>query len=203
MLEYGEIMEGYSDKNPQGGQTFETIFNTQQNVLAAEKAISSVRKNCDYNGMKYVGWNKNHRITGSLNDYFSPDTIEMISTKITELTRGIDPDGRPIIVPNDRICSVMSDVYDGYRPKTQDIYSRYIVPPSAPENMVQDMINRTIEVIYSNIKTSLNTERNNSKLSIWATKYGEGNPWGIQQVSIGFAKINHRRETRAVFNMNY
>jgi hypothetical protein len=209
-MEHAELIEDYCQggnmgdhKNKENYTNFQTLFNTQQNVLAAEQAISTVRKNCDYNGMKYVGWNKNHRITGSLNHYFSPETINMISTKITELTRGIDPSGRPIIVPNDRICSVMSDVYDGYRPKTQDIYSRYNVPPSAPENMVQDLINRTIEIIYSDIKTSLGTERNNSKLSIWVTRYGEGNPWGLQQVPTGFAKINHRRETRAVFNMNY
>jgi hypothetical protein len=202
MLEYGEIMEGFSQE-PQGAQNFQTIFNTQQNVIQAEQAIGNMRKNCDFLNLKYVGWNRNHRITGSLNDYFSPETVEMISAKITELTQGIDPDGRPIIVPNERICSVMSDVYLGYRPKTQDIYSRYIVPPSAPENMVQDMINRTIEVIYSNIKTSLNTERNNSKLSIWATKYSEGNPWGLQAISHGFAKINHRRETKMTMFMNY
>lgn len=191
----GEIRENYTN--------FQTLFNTQQNVLAAQQAISGIRKDCNFLYEKYVGWDKNQRITGSIDSYFSPETINMISIKITELTRGIDPSGRPIIVPNDKICSVMSNVYLGYRPRTQDIYSRYNVPPSAPENMVQDLINRTIEVIYSDIKTSLGTERNNSKLSIWSTKYGEGNPWGIQQVSHGFAKINHRRETKMLWNMNY
>lgn len=168
-----------------------------------QERLYNFRNSCDDLGMSFVGWNQNNLITGCLNEYFSPKTIEIIQNKVTELTMGIDPDNRPIIVPEKTICSVMSEVFRYNRPKTGDIYTRYTIPDPGPHNVVQEMINKVIQIIYADIKANIGMAVNNSKLSIWNSVLGEFNVAGLQAVPRGFAKLNRRRNTKALFNMNY
>lgn len=163
---------------------------------------SYIRNFCDQNNMRFVGWNKNWRSTGCLNELFSCETVDTISRKITELTMGIGENDRPIIVPVSSICSVMSDVYINQRPKVGDIYSRYIIPDSGPRNDVQEIIQKTIEIIYSNIKTSLGMEKCNSRLTIWDSVLGE-NRLGMNPIPHGFAKIKHKKPMSMFFFSNY
>jgi hypothetical protein len=43
---------------------------------------------CDFNYMRYVGWTESNP---AVQRYYSPQTVKMISKKVTELTRGVDP----------------------------------------------------------------------------------------------------------------
>lgn len=136
---------------------------------------------CSYLNYKYVGWEPNNEC---IRKYFSKDTVRTISKKVTELTRGVDYKNRPIIVPDKNICSVMSQIYIGYRPPTASIYTRYTIPRDEPENYVQSMIDQCIELIVSDIKNSLGIEELNSHLNIWsATVLGDFNTLGLRSHS--------------------
>jgi hypothetical protein len=153
---------------------------------------------CDLNYMRYVGWSENN---DCIKSFFSPQTIALISKKVTELTRGVDKFNRSIIVPDERICEVMSSVYWAYRPATGDIYSRYIIPTREQDNAVQSLIDQTIEIITSNIRNQLGMEQNNEMLSAWIQVYGDFNAGGLRQHSQ--IKVLGKRPATMQFNMNY
>jgi hypothetical protein len=94
----------------------------------------------------------------------------------------------------------MNDVYEGFRPPTGDIYTRYSIPTN-DKGYVQDLIDQTIKVIVSNVKTTLLTEQHNSKLSIWSSLYGTFNPYGLRQHAP--IKVLDKRPRTGLFNMNY
>jgi hypothetical protein len=144
---------------------------------------------CAYLGYKYVGWNPNNEC---LRKYFSKSTVRTISNKVTELTRGVDPKNRPIIVPDKNICSVMSQIYLAFRPPTASIYTRYTIPRDEPENYVQRMIDQCIELIVTDIKNNLGIDEINSHLNIWsATVLGDFNNLGLRSHSQ--IKVRDRR----------
>lgn len=150
------------------------------------------------NYTKHVGWSGDNPCT---NQYFSPETVTLISNKVTELTKGVDHKNRPIIVPNERIIEVMNGVYQSFRPSVGDIHSRYIVPDNEQGNMVQSMIDRTIEIIVSNIRNSLGMEQYNQTLSAWVQVYGDFNTSGLRAHDI--IKVQEKRPDPFQFNMNY
>lgn len=135
--------------------------------------------------------------------YFSQNTINIISNKVTQLLTGVDHLNRPIIVPDDKISYVMDAIYNSYRPDTSDIYSRYNIPTgSTTESYVQNMIDQVIEVIYSDVKNNLEVAENNSKLSIWTSVLGEGlNQHNLR--SVPPIKTRIRRPNPMEFNMKY
>lgn len=154
---------------------------------------------CDSNYVKYVGYEQSNTC---VKKYFSKSNVNTISRKITELLQGVDPENRPIVVPDTTICSVMSDVYDSYRPPTGDIHSRYIVPSgTSSESYVQNMIDQTIEIITSDVKNNLEMEEHNRKLTIWTTVYGDFNDHGLRQHPP--IKLRNKRPAPMQFNMNY
>lgn len=155
--------------------------------------------NCDYMSMKYVGWQENNEC---IKKYFSQNTVKIISNKVTELLMGVNPQNRPILVPDKTICSVMSTIYYNFRPPTGDIYGRYNVPNGmGPEDYVQNMIDQVIEVIVSDVSSNLLMEENNAKLSIWTTVYGDFNEHGLRQVPP--IKVRNKRPQPMQFMMNY
>lgn len=154
---------------------------------------------CDDNYIKHVGYTESN---DCIKKYFSVETVQTISQKVTQLTMGVNPDNRPIIVPSSTICSVMNDIYESYRPPVGDIYSRYIVPSgTTSESYVQNMIDQVIEVIVSDIRNSLGIEEHNSKLSIWTTVYGDFNQHQLRQHPI--IKIRNKRPAPFQFHLRY
>ena len=154
---------------------------------------------CDDNYVKHVGYSESN---GCIQEYYSEGTRRTISNKITELLQGVDPQNRPIIVPDKTICSLMNDIYASFRPATGDIYTRYIIPSgTSTQSYVQSMIDQVIEVIVSNVKNTLEMEENNEKLTIWTTVYGDFNKDGLRQHPP--LKIRHKRPAPMQFNMNY
>ena len=154
---------------------------------------------CDDNYNRYVGYKEDNV---GIREYFDTKTVRTISNKVTELLQGVDPENRPIIVPDKTICSIMSQIYYSYRPPTGDIYSRYIVPSgTSSESYVQNMIDQVIEVITSNVRNSLGMEENNRKLSIWTTVYGDFNEHSLRAHPP--IKIRNKRPQPFMFNMHY
>lgn len=154
---------------------------------------------CDNNYVKHVGYSQNN---GCIKEFFSPDTIRLISNKVTELTMGVNKDNRPIIVPDNIICSIMSNIQENYRPETGDIYSRYNIPSEGVLNMVQRMIDLTIEVIVNDIRVNLGMDQCNRDLSIWTTVLGNFNKHGLMSHS-KITSIKHKKPQSMFFFQNY
>jgi len=136
-----------------------------------------------------------------LQQYFSKENLRKMSCKITELLMGVDKDNRPIIVPDETICHIMSQVYENFRPETGDIYGRYNIPKSRGQNYVQRMIDQVINIITTDVKVNLGMDQCNKNLSIWTTVLGEANPHGLR--SHPPIKIRERRPQPMAFQMNY
>ena len=153
---------------------------------------------CDENYMKHVGWQENN---DCIKTFFDQKTINIISKKVTDLTQGVEKDGRPILVSDKTICHVMSNVYNNHRPATGDIYSRYTIPKDYPYSDMQELIDRTIEIIVSTIKNEYGMKYWNESLSIWSTLYGDFNEQKLRQHAP--IKVLNKRSDRFQFNMNY
>lgn len=148
---------------------------------------------------KYIGYKQNNYC---IQKYFSKENVNMISKKITNLLKGVGQNNRPIIIPDKTIYSVMSEIYNSYRPPTGDIYSRYIVSSgTTSESYVENMVDQVIEVIVTDVRNNIEIEENNKKLTIWTTLYGDFNDNGLRQHS--FIKINNKRPTPFQFHMRY
>jgi hypothetical protein len=153
---------------------------------------------CDYNYLRHPGWQESNACISKL---FSPQTVRTISKKITELTKGIDPKGRNIIVPDETICSVLDAEFRAFRPPTGDIFTRYIIPNDQQADMVQSIIDQTIEIIYSQISGELGMDQANEKLSAWVQVMGDFNTHGLRQFPP--IKTLKKRPSTMQFQMNY
>lgn len=155
----------------------------------------------DQNLSRYVGYNTNYgNYTNTcLETYFSDQTVRLISQKITELLKGYSDN--PIVVSDKDIIDIMNAVQLDYRPPTGDIFSRYTIGGMNSSDYVQNMIDQTIEIITSQIKAEIDTEKTNRSLSIWNTVYGEHNTHGLMSHST--IKIREKRPNTFQFHMRY
>ena len=156
----------------------------------------------DYNNMRHVGWE--HTSDQHLTNYlFSPNTLNMISAKITHLLEGVDRDGKSIRVTHRVISNVLSSTLGNHSHAQQigDIYSRYIIPKKNAECIATSIINRTIERIVSYIRTETEMEYNNQSLSIWNSILGGQNELGLMPTPK--IKIQEKHPQYMSFNMNY
>jgi hypothetical protein len=153
----------------------------------------------DDNYNRNVGYKEDN---DCIRKYFSTNTLRIISAKITQLLQGVDQENRPIIVPDKTISSVMSEIYNSYRPPTGDIYSRYIIPSGTnSDDYVQNMIDQTIEVITSDVRNNLGMDEINKNLTIWTSVYGDFNRHGLRQVPP--IKIRNKHPAHFQFHMRY
>lgn len=151
----------------------------------------------DLNYTRFIGWNQEYQPT---DNFFSQETINLISKKVSELTRGIHPKNKIIIVPDEQIAGVMDSIFRYYRPPTGDIYTRYIIP-NDERNSTSYMIDQVIEVITSHLVTEYKMRENNEKLSAWVQVYGTFNKHNLTQTPP--IKTRGRRPAVMQFNMNY
>lgn len=155
----------------------------------------------NYNHMRHVGYTESNRNIQAL---FSEKNIDYISKRVTDLTRNVDCHGRPIIVPKKNICSVLDDLYQGYRPSVGDIFTRYSIPTDSPIDMIGDLTNQAIQVIVNDITVNIGMEQQNAQLNIWdATLLGDFNAKGLRQHA-PIKTLNKRTNGRGMVSfMNY
>ena len=160
-------------------------------------------ENCNDQFIKHVGFSDTSvdGKTTYLQYFFSIETRTQISNKVSELLIGVDSHNRKIIVPDEIICSVMSAVYESFRPEIGDIYTRYIIPTPGRTNYLQRMIDMTINTITTNIKNTVGMKDANEKLTIWTTLLGDFNEHGLRQHAP--IKVRERRPSPMLFQMNY
>jgi hypothetical protein len=130
---------------------------------------------------------------------FNVDTVKTISQEITRLLTGVVPN-RQIIVSDENIVNVLSFTKQNFNYSSGDIYSRYIIPYSN-NNIIDSIINTTIESIVNNVRTEYGMIQNNEKLTVWTRVLGDFNEHGIRSHS--GIKLNNKRAPSMLFNMNY
>ena len=155
------------------------------------------------NFSRYVGYAASNVDTGvnqCVAYFFSQNTVNLISHKVTQLLRGFTRE--EIKIPDSEIIAIMNSVQQSYRPPTGDIFTRYIIPSGLSEaDYVQNMIDQTIEILTSQTRAQIDMDTQNKNLSIWNSVYGEHNSQGLRQHSQ--IKIRERRPITFQFNMNY
>jgi hypothetical protein len=154
----------------------------------------------DSNSYKYIGWQGTESNRSNYNSLFDINNLTQIQKKITELLRGVDPKGRPIIVPIKTISSVLSECYQSNSPVVGDIHSRFIIEGESTRNDCVEIVDRTIQIIVSQIRNEIETVENNNKLTIWNSLYGDFNKHGLRGHS--GIKLNKRRPSLG-FYWNY
>lgn len=158
--------------------------------------------NLDTRYTRNVGWSDSVDQRDGYKQLFSESNIQNIQTKITQLLNGLSPDGRPIIVTKDVIGSVLSQCMESHKPQVGDMYSRYILPSIEIErNDVRDIVDRTINIIVTQIRNEYEMANNNKKLTVWNTLLGDFNKEGLRAHAP--IKVRKRRSDRMMFHMNY
>ena len=157
----------------------------------------------NYNYIKHVGYEQNiNAIYPCTKQFFSHQNINLISKKVSQLTMGVHPDNKTIVVPEEWILDVMNSVYENWSGgEVGAIHSRLIVPNVKPENSIDAWNNQTINLLVAHIRDTYGMIECNQKLTLWTTVLGEFNQHGLR--SHGDIKIKNKRPESAQFNMNY
>lgn len=150
------------------------------------------------NSMRFVGWTENSPFRTK---FLSPETVGMVSKRITHFLKGIDQLGRDIVVPDETILNVMDQVLLNFRPEVGDIFTRHHIINKRQFETFNNLINEVVEIIVSQIKNEEMTLKCNRQLSVWNTIYGEHNAHGLRQHAP--IKINRKRPQSMAFFENY
>lgn len=151
-----------------------------------------------YNTMRYVGYDEDYNRNAYI---FTNENVALIQKEVARLLRGVDPQGRTIIVTRDVVLKALDNIANGYDPETGGIYSRYIINSDCQRNDVGSIIDMTINFIASAVRTDIEVEENNKKLTVWTTLLGDFNEHGLRRHDI--LKMRERRPDPMMFNMNY
>ena len=158
--------------------------------------------NFDEGYLKHVGWGYTSNRNPCFDEIFSKENLNQMQQKISELLQGVEPSGKTIIVPLDKIGHILSQVYATQRPPVGDIYSRYIQSGIEDRrNDVREIIDKSINIIVTQIKDEFETIENNKKLTVWTTVLGDFNENGLRAHSQ--IKLNKRRVPSMWFFENY
>jgi hypothetical protein len=152
----------------------------------------------------YTGFLKYSAYSSSPNDLaskiFTEETIKYISEEVTKNLKGLMTNTR-IVVPDENITSVLSNVFENYRPNTQDIYTKYNIIQNKTIDDANYIVLQTIDILVQDIRLNIETINQNNKLTIWTTVLGDNNEHGLR--SHDQIKIRKKRPTSMLFHMNY
>lgn len=148
---------------------------------AAPKPQKFCIENAD-NGIQYVGWDHTIDDSDKYAFIFSQKNMDYLSSTISDALRGVDPQNRRIIIPDDKIANVLSTVYKyGTRTNIGDIHGRMIVGTIGTRNDIKDINNQTINIIVSSIRDEVEMSQQNKSLSVWnAQLLGDFSKVGIR-----------------------
>jgi hypothetical protein len=109
--------------------------------------------------------------------------------------KGIDEEGRDIVIPDNRILEVMNTVQQSY-----NFATGFDAPVLTPQTYFDNMVNQTIERIVYDVSNTLQIEQCNMKKTIWTTVLGDFNKEKLQGHSQ--IKIRNKHPT-FMLNMRY
>lgn len=147
---------------------------------------------------RYVGYTSENPLRAAV---FNRPVFDLIKKKVTEMTRGVHPEGKAIVVTDEVIKNRLDQVVEVYIPETGDIYTRFNFNGVGDANYPMQVIDIAINSMVNQIKTEFEANQCNNNLTIWTTVYGDFNEHGLRQHPP--IKLNKRRSDRMQFNMNY
>lgn len=151
---------------------------------------------------QYVGYLQNVQNNNNYRFMMDDQRLHILQQKITEILEGVEPDGRPIVVPLDTIRSVVYQCYQAYIPDIGNIYTTFIqTDETLKRNDVSDIYDQAVNIITSYIKTYYMHEENARKLTIWNSVLGDYNKAGVRAYQP--IKVNNRRPSTLQINMRY
>lgn len=125
---------------------------------------------------KYIGTRINDFPV--IREFFSKNTVDFISKECTRQLKGVDEQGRDIIVPDNRILEVMNTVQLSY-----NFATGFGAPVLTPQIYFTNMVNETIERIVYDVSNTLQIEQCNYKRTAWTTVLGDFNKEKLQSHS--------------------
>jgi len=156
----------------------------------------------DFGYQSYVGWEHTSKTNKNLQYLYSTENLRMLQKQITKSLEGLHPEGKDIIVSLQDIASSLSNIFENAnRTQIGDIHSRYIVPQETPRNDCETINKQTIQAIVSLLRTQFQVEKNNKKLTVWNTLYGDFNKEGLRAYPP--IKLRNKHPQYMAFNMNY
>ena len=157
----------------------------------------------DFNFIRFVGYDNPGSQDACYRQFFSSENITALSNKVTELTKGVHPDNKSILVPREWVIDTMNSVYDDFDGGEvgAPIGSRYIIPNEQSQDFVNMWNDRTITILVEHIRNTYGMIECNQKLTAWTTVLGEFNEHGIRRHSP--IKTLEKRPAPFQFNMNY
>jgi hypothetical protein len=142
----------------------------------------SERQNYIYE-MKYGGHQIFVEDDYNMTSYFSQETVDMISRKVTQLLEGVDSKGRTMLIPDETIRRLLGSIYENRRGNKRD------------------MIDMVIMAIVQQVKDEAEILEQNQKLSQWVVQYN--GDYGIVPYSELKLRTRQRRPTPMLFGMRY
>ena len=130
--------------------------------------------------MRYVGYNPGPLFS----EYFSVETLGIISQKCSQYLEGVHPEGRRIVVSPEVIKHVRDAVFENAR------------------GPIVDMVDNVINTIVVRISNEFETIEQNSKLTKWVLKYDEDPRFGLRMHEPIYAR-RKRDINKGGFMMNY
>ena len=156
----------------------------------------------DTNNMSYVGWDNTSAQSPNLTFLLSTTNLQQLQAVIMEQLDGVHPEGKRMVVPLCEIANIVSYIYqNGAKENIGDIYSRYIIPQEQPRNDIRSINNQAIQAVVNLLKTQFEVEKNNKRLSIWNSVYGDFNKEGLRAHAP--IKLRKKHPQYMAFNMNY
>lgn len=166
---YYKVWKNLTTKyNPFEGAKYN--INNETTTSDVYKGLHSINDN-----YRYFAWSSGDRY----NALMSNQSVEFMSKLITNGLKGVHPEGKNIIVPEDTIRSVADSIYE------TSVQSA---------DVMQKMV---INYIIGTIKNEYQTIENNNKLDIWVTKYDVES--GLQQFN-GIKLNNKQRHWGTIWN---
>ena len=130
-----------------------------------------------------------------IKEYFSRNTVDLISDEITKQLKGVEKHGRDIEVPDDKIFWVMNTVYDSFN------FAQGFDTHFKMDEYIIEMIDQTIERIVFDVKNTLGYEDCMNEYTAWTMVLGDFNENGLR--SHAPVKIRNKHPNHMQFFERY
>jgi hypothetical protein len=195
MSKYGTIID---QSLAELGMDQNTCLEDVSSLVNGQNLNKLYNENVDSN--QYVGWEQQVSWNSFLSKLFSKQTVKVIQEKTSEYLRGLDDQGRKIVPTEKVVENALYGVFNNYRPNTGDIYGKYTVMDNSRDDYSY-IIDQTISLLVRGIRTDIEMQNNNSKLTIWTTLLGDFNEHGLRQYAP--IKVRNKRPDPMLFHMRY
>lgn len=130
--------------------------------------------------------------------FFSIENMKYLSDTIH---RKLLEAGHNIVITDEVLGDVMSSINRDNTPKIGNIYTLFTIPSTNIRDDVQNMNDRVVNTIVSNILDTEDAKKWNESLNIWDTVYGDFNRKGLRSHSI--IRKKEKDIMKGQFNENY